>query len=371
MKITLLVIMSFYFSVGFGQSEEKVIEVIKPQVFFLNAAENIFGNSRQVIPITLPPKTIKWYYTISAFRNEKDVREVSGTFNLLASLSKVLDATNVSAITLKMLGTPPGSDYCDVFLLKSNKEVKKFEDKDDVWGGNFSYIREGSRERIVSGVVDITPTGSSTQYLAFRNKGLYGVNVSLQVVAIVKQDISINGWTKELKNKLYESTKASLLSLGVDTIISSAEIHKLSACAVKKISKQYTAGQMDNLAQYELQDIQMDAYKNCNNELGLNIDFEQINESLSISKNKLIGKWKAENSTFTLSSTGSLYMQSNEGVMASGTWEVNKGLLKMKLNGATKSDEYQILKFSKDKFTYQSKDPNGDKTVYNAVKIGG
>ncbi len=369
MKIKLLVILSFYFSISFGQSEEKAVEVIKPQIFFLNAAENIFGSSRQVIPITLPPKTIKWYYTISAFRNEKDVREVSGTFNLLASLSKVLDATNVSAITLKMLGTPPGSDYCDVFLLKSNKEVKKFEDKDDVWGGHFGYIREGSRERIVSGVVDIKPNATLTQYLAFRNKGLYGVNVSLQVVAIVKQEITINGWTKEQKNKLYETTKSSLLSLGLDNIISSNEIHKLSACAVKKISSQYTSGQIDNLAKYEMQDIQMDIYKNCNTELGLKIDFDQINETLSITKSKLVGKWKDENSTFILSATGSLSIQSDDGKETSGTWELSQGLLKMKLSDANKNNEYQILKFSKNKFTYQSKDSKGDQTIYNAVKI--
>ena len=118
-----------------------------------------------------------------------------------------------------------------------------------------------------------------------------------------------------------------------------------------------------------MQDIQMDIYKNCNTELGLKIDFDQINETLSITKSKLVGKWKDENSTFILSATGSLSIQSDDGKETSGTWELSQGLLKMKLSDANKNNEYQILKFSKNKFTYQSKDSKGDQTIYNAVKI--
>lgn len=367
MRKTILIILCLSFSICFSQANEKAIEIIQPQVFFLNAAQNIFGNSRQVIPIKLPPKTIKWYYTISAFRNEKDVKEVSNTFNLLANLSKALDATNVSAITLKMLGTPPGSNYCDVFLLTSYSDVNKFESKDDNWGGSFSYIREGSREGIVSGLVDINPRDNSTQYLGFRNKGAFGVNVSLQVVAVVQQDITTNGWTKDQKNKLYEYMKSSLTSSGFNNKINSIQTQDLSVCVVKKMTTIYSPIQFDGLANYEMQEAMMNIFKTCNNDLSLNINFDDIRENSIISKDDFVGKWKDENSVFTLYSTGMISIKWDVGVSKWGNWDFADGILVMKFNGEAKTYNNQVLEFTKDKIVYKE---IGSETTYNAVKIG-
>jgi hypothetical protein len=52
-----------------GQMAEKVIEVIQPQDIYVSSAFGISGKSRQVLSFQLPEKTIRWYYSFSAYRN--------------------------------------------------------------------------------------------------------------------------------------------------------------------------------------------------------------------------------------------------------------------------------------------------------------
>ena len=366
MSIKLLLFICLSFQIVVGQSKERPVEVIQNQTFFLSAMQNVMGSSREVVTINLPPKTIKWFYSVSAFRNEKDVKNVTSTFNLLSNLSSALDLTGVSSLTLKMLGTPPGSDYCDVYLLASPNDVNKFESKSDNWGGNFNYFREGSRENILGGVIDVSSTKNSRQYLGFRNKAVFGVNVSIQVVAVVSEEITTNGWSRDEKNKMYDYMNTSFKSSGYSKYINSIQAQDLSACVVKKMTNQYSPSDFNGFANYEMDEVMLNILKACNNELSLNIDFDELRKKSIISKDYFVGEWKDENSKFTFYDSGMLYIIWDNGLSKWGSWEFTQGTLKMKFGGDTKVYESEILEFSGEKFVFKEID---SQKTFNAVKI--
>jgi hypothetical protein len=74
----------------------KVKEISKNQQFFVNSGSNAFfkgGKSRVTLPFNLPPNTVKWYYTVSSFRDDAMVQSTSEQINLVADLSKLIDET--------------------------------------------------------------------------------------------------------------------------------------------------------------------------------------------------------------------------------------------------------------------------------------
>jgi hypothetical protein len=143
------------------------------------------GKSRTTFPITLPENTVEWYYTFAATRNKQSVEATRSEMHLLANLTKLIDASGMLAFGVEAISTPPGSDYCDVFIMDSKYKIY-FENKsDNAW----TPVPEGSRENLMSGTVRMRNCCKNGTYLiGFRNPShSFGIDVLIEVVAVVEK----------------------------------------------------------------------------------------------------------------------------------------------------------------------------------------
>ncbi|WP_343855544.1 hypothetical protein [Fulvivirga kasyanovii] len=156
------------------------------QNFFINGgakAEFGNGNSRVYLPIKLPENTVKWYYEFSAERSEEENNKVKQNLSLVSDLSKIfIDGTGTLSFGIDQLTQPPGSDYCDIYLV-NHDNLNLFESKQE-----FRYYTEGTRKNFKSGIVELEFHPNFLIYLGIKNPStLYGLNVAVEVVAIVKR----------------------------------------------------------------------------------------------------------------------------------------------------------------------------------------
>ncbi|MBU2920684.1 hypothetical protein KO504_04985 [Winogradskyella psychrotolerans] len=180
----------------------KVKEVTKNQHFYVNSGSNAMfkgGKSRVTLPFVLPQNTVKWYYTVSSFRDNDLIESTNEQINLVSDLSSLVDSTGSLGFAIDQLATPPGADYCDVYLLDhSNNSL--FLNKDA-----FKHYPIGTRENIIAANVEITSEFTQQMYLGIKNPdSMHGINVLVSIAAIVKeQEIGI----KEIKEPHITSTK--------------------------------------------------------------------------------------------------------------------------------------------------------------------
>lgn len=367
-KTFLKILLLFIGQIVFGQSTEKAIEIIQPQTIYLKPAFSFTSGSRQVIPISLPKNTIRWYYCFSAYRNKEDVQKVSRTYNLFSKLSLMIDQTGTTATAISLMGNPPGSDYCHVYLMNSINDVNKFENKTDYVGNQFDFNRQGSRKNFVSGIVDINEQSNLTgiQYLGFKNLDLNnGVNVYLQVVAIVYNEPSTNGWTVSVKQKVYEKMKDKF-SAAAGNQFKQSDIDNLSGCIMTKITQNYSPEQIAGLAEYELNSRLSNFADSCSNELKL--DFSNVDTSQKvIDKNNLVGKWRDQNSTFSIMNFGYLSIQWDNGSSKFGSWKIEGNKLSFSFDSWKSADEYMVLELTNNNLKY--KGIGNDTTTWNATKL--
>lgn len=179
--------------------QHKVIPVVSPENYYINSGTNALilnGSSRVIIPIKLPPNTVEWYYTFSSNREESDKNAVKNNLKLASQITKVIDATGITSLVVDQLLAPPGGDFCDVYLLDAYN-IGPFNQKNV-----FHYIVEGSRENIKQGTIKITNKELPFYYIGIKNpSNLYGIDVSLEVVAIVLEEEWGNKETIKLEIK--------------------------------------------------------------------------------------------------------------------------------------------------------------------------
>lgn len=168
----------------------EVVQVQKPAHHFINSGSNATfrgGNSRITIPINFPPNTIKWYYTFSAFRDPEKVDEITELFDLAGQLSSLIDETGLLEFGINQLTQPPGSDYCSVDLFNF-KNSQLFLAKNDE---SLKHFKDGSRENLSSGIIEINWAKPETMYLGIKNPSdFHGINVIVEIAAIVAEE----GW---------------------------------------------------------------------------------------------------------------------------------------------------------------------------------
>lgn len=168
----------------FIKKEKYVVKKVHDnQHFYVNSGSNAFfkgGKSRVALPFSLPANTIKWYYTVVAFRDKNKVEAMKQQIHLASDLTKLIDKSGGLNFVVKQLSMPPGANYCDVYLLDSNN-LNAFLSKQA-----YSFEPLGTRENIVSASVELAGGFNEQMYLGIRNPSrTYGVNVLLSVAAIV------------------------------------------------------------------------------------------------------------------------------------------------------------------------------------------
>lgn len=161
----------------------KVKEITKNQHFFVNSGSNAYfkgGKSRVALPFVLPANTVKWYYSISSFRDNDVVESTSSQINLVSDLTKLIDNSGSLGFAIDQLGNPPGANYCDVYLL-DHANLNVFLSK-----GDFRYYTIGTRENIIAANVEVNSTASEQMYLGIKNPdSTHGINVLVSIAAIV------------------------------------------------------------------------------------------------------------------------------------------------------------------------------------------
>ena len=180
----------------------KVKEIAKNQHFYVNSGSNAMfkgGKSRVALPFNLPSNTVKWYYTVSSFRDNDLVERTKEQVNLVSDLSKLVDSSGGLGFAIDQLANPPGADYCDVYLI-DHTNLSIFLNKNA-----FRHFSIGTRENIIAANVEVGSKFDQQMYLGIKNPdSTYGINVLVSIAAIVlEQDIAI----REVKEPHVKRTK--------------------------------------------------------------------------------------------------------------------------------------------------------------------
>lgn len=245
MKKIFIILLFCIITPNYSQTYKKirrVVPVIESQNFYLNGATKgaFGGNSRSSLLISLPKNTIEWYYIISTTPNESN----NVNLNLVSQLTRLIDNSGMTAKISSSLFAPTGNGgACDIYLMnRSNKD--DFIRKAEMNGGNFYYQAEGSRESFLKGAVQVKGITIGDWYLGFRNRSISnGVNVNIEVAAIVEELVFDNTWTLERKNELssrfYNALKEKQFSNDIAT--------EIADCITDKVVTNNSPEQWDNM----------------------------------------------------------------------------------------------------------------------------
>ncbi|MFA0965015.1 hypothetical protein AB9P05_24615 [Roseivirga sp. BDSF3-8] len=170
---------------AYREEEYAARNIVPVSKFYINSGSNatfLDGKSRIVVPVTLPPNTVEWYYEFTASRNEADVNQVTSNFKLASDLSKILDSSGFLGLGINLLTQPPGGDVCDIYLLDS-ENAGLFRSK-----VAFRYLTVGTRENLASGIVKVSSPLNQPLYLGIKNPDdMVGIHVAIEVVAITHE----------------------------------------------------------------------------------------------------------------------------------------------------------------------------------------
>lgn len=333
----------------------KLIETTK----VLHSGGNLLGGiSRVALPIELPDNTIEWYYSFSTIAGSSG----SATLNLAVQVAAYASTGPLGSTVAKGLKVPQGKGEVDVWLMTFESK-NAFDSKNDNQIKYFSDLSEISTSQSVKPVTKLT---EGKYYLGLRNPSAYeSVTVSIEVVAIVKEEATINGWTASKKQEGYNNFN-QLFTNSFKGQLKQSEIDNFTGCFMSKITANYTPDQLSAFAEYELKDILTKFGDICSEEL--NINFDNITVPLqNINKDYLIGKWKDQNSTFTIYNNGTILLIFDNGKTLYGNWELTENKLKFIFDFGKTIDEYIIIELTDKIFKYKGLK---EQTIWEANKTG-
>jgi hypothetical protein len=192
----------------------KTVQLFEQKSIHLNggnkAAFSPGKKSRIFIQIDLPPNTVEWYYSFSTSTNQSSTENLNLFLQLgalftanLTTVGKIVNYSNYAESLIKQIKIPPGCHMIDVYLF-DKKNVEKFINKEDNWGGKFQNIIKGSTENSTKDFVRINNPVSGVYYLGLRNPSLTNaVDIIIEAVAVVKEETEIKKTIDENKAELY------------------------------------------------------------------------------------------------------------------------------------------------------------------------
>jgi hypothetical protein len=263
MKTILSFILAITTTLSFGQytkTEKTTKTLVQQRSIYLNggARATVGGKSRVVIPFDLPQNTVEWYYSFSTNAGTSGTKNL----NLAVQLSTLLvDQSGTTASLMNQVKVPSGSSSIDVYLLNSENQTA-FEEKLDINGGTFYFISEGTVENTEQAVVKVDDVKSGRWYLGLKNpSSLDGVNIFIEVTAIVQSKVYVDEWTVENKNKLKSNCLARFYT-------ESTGKNDVCDCLVDKITTQNLPSQWNKQSTNSQQMINNSVTETCYNETG-------------------------------------------------------------------------------------------------------
>ncbi len=252
-------IISFLSAAQLTQKQRKVVPLMPQQTFYLDdgVKATVGGRSRVTYKIDLPKNTIEWYYIVTTVEGETPDKI---SLNLVAQLSKLLDAAGITAITDAAIVAPAGSGVCNVYLMDSDN-AEAFLQKADNSGGSFRYKSSGTRENFREGTVQIKDAIAGTYYLGFKNlSASKGITIVFEAAAIVEELVENNtDWVNDTKQNLYNTFYQGLKG----DKLSEEEAKEIANCLVEKITIEKTPGQYYAMSETEKENFLKERYSSC------------------------------------------------------------------------------------------------------------
>lgn len=192
----------------------EAVQIVKERQIYLNGGTRsaFGGKSREYIKVDLPLNTVEWYYSFTTTPGQSGTKNLNLITQISAALALNANPTGVSLMAsgltkdfLKTVEIPQGSNSADIFLC-DRTNIDKFLAKEDqsFLGGAFSYTMEGTVQNTKHAVVQINDITRGTVYLGLRNpSGLDGINITIEVVALVKKQEIVDNSEKIKKAELY------------------------------------------------------------------------------------------------------------------------------------------------------------------------
>jgi tetratricopeptide (TPR) repeat protein len=273
MKHLYLIILSFFTiknaisqtNIDLNDTAYTVVTISPSQSFYLDSriVSSLSGRSRVTIPINLPEGTVRWYYTFAAMESKNEPLE---WISLAGQLTKLYDKTGIASEAINRLVKPTGTVSCDVFVIHP-EAVKAFEAKDDK---NWNYDKNYSRQNITSGVVEAYPYTSRLQLGLSNGSIKTGINVKVEISAVVAKTTPIYNVNNRLKN-VNQSANWLLDNRTpvLNDIIERFEgkrtpsVSEVSTCVLNKITTHFLPDEFKNKAKEEKDVIVSRMIKDC------------------------------------------------------------------------------------------------------------
>ncbi|MCB0608339.1 MAG: hypothetical protein KDD12_11535 [Lewinella sp.] len=318
-----------------AQVREKAVNLIKPQEYFINSYLNLTGQSSLILEVNLPPNTVRWFYTVAASRSKESIRHAKAQFSLFAQLTRIIDKTGTAAKAIDLLTTPPGNDYCNVYLLNSKQDADAFNKEFSI--KSYGFHAGCSRENYVSGTVEVAEPAflSGKQYLGFYNPSpIYGISMVVEVAAVVEEENRSNGWTAAEKEQLYQSNRAGFIEKRMLGQLTEQQARALYDCVIEKITAAFTPQHLATMAGYELEKAVNGFTNECNLALGLISSPEPETADHTaipvITDEDLTGFWESDGSQFQFYPDGTLRSTTAKDKERTGTWKLANNRVRIK-----------------------------------------
>ncbi len=218
----------FFGPVAAQNTVREVVPIHREQTFQLEggASSTLYGRSRQLLKVTLPPGTVSWYYAVTTQSKPSSSMSLLG---LASQLSKLVDPTGITSVALNALNSPQGQQACDVYVITSAQSRKYFEEKADQGLFNrkrFVYDTITSRLGFKGGIVQDQRWRKGSFYLGIRNPSAFeSAQVTVEVVAIVEKQAPPKV-VDSLKWQIQEKLADKLLASG-DSVLALEAYNKL------------------------------------------------------------------------------------------------------------------------------------------------
>ena len=251
-----------------GQYKEVSVPIYNDVVTLHSALHFGVGvESRKYISIQIPPNTVRWYYSFSAKNTQSEANNSKNQSSLLSSLANASTHAVASLVSSGLQKTASSVD-CSVYLLNSSSDINNF-----LKNNHYSIIKYCSREGFVSAQNVIVDGGhflEGMQYLAIVNNNWQNaIYVNIQVVAVVQEPITDNGWTIEDKQRFHDVVKQMLVDKGALNKTTNDKLEDFLTCLIEYLKGQYSADEYNSLAQYEKTNAIKKGFSQCKELSGL------------------------------------------------------------------------------------------------------
>lgn len=369
-KISLILCVLMSFSLKAQRYKEVAVQVVQPQSLTVSSIGGKFLLKRNQISISfkLPENTIRWFYTFTASRNQEDVERTRQKIKLVAQLSKLIDETGTTKNAINLLTAPPGSDFCNVYHLRSQEDAIKFEKEFSL--KSFAYDMAGSRTNLKHGIVDVPDYLKGYQYLGFQNPSrVYEVNVSIEVVAIVNEEVTDNrGYLATTKNRIF----GECLKLMNYAIVAEDRYKtEICSCVTDELTSKYNQKEMQELPDFKISEQLGEGFKVCAQKIDESKRYKEpkianeiLGEDVPPTTINMISKYKTNNCYMSLNYDGSIIIEWFSGKKTEGRWKLEDKTLVC--NYFNSEYRYFIVSNKPHKMTYRDMVKG---TVYEAEKI--